>query len=113
MARKSTERLTFKSKTEEADWYATPQGREQTRREFERALRLGATARLGGTKIQRTDAKILAELMDQAKAKATRAISIRLPIADIELAKRIAESEGIGYQAVLKQAIRKGLKRAV
>jgi predicted DNA binding CopG/RHH family protein len=51
--------------------------------------------------------------MEQAKAKATRAISIRLPIADIELAKRIAEAQGVGYQSVLKLAIRKGLKRAV
>jgi len=69
--------------------------------------------RLGGTKLKRTDAKVLAELMEQAKAKATKAISIRLPIADIELAKGIAETKGIGYQSVLKQAIRKGLKKAV
>jgi predicted kinase len=113
MARKSTERLTFKSEAEEADWYATPQGREQTQREFERALRNGAVTRVGGTNLRRTDAKTLAELMEQAKAKATRAISIRLPIADIELAKRIAEAQGVGYQSVLKLAIRKGLKRAV
>jgi predicted nucleic acid-binding protein len=33
-------------------------------------------------------------------------------IADIELAKGIASKRGIGYQTVLKQAIRKGLKRA-
>jgi hypothetical protein len=113
MARKSTERLAFKSEAEEADWYVTPQGRQQTQREFERALRVGAVTRLSGAKLERTDAKVLAEIMEQAKAKATKAISIRLPIADIELAKRIAESEGIGYQAVLKQALRKGLKKAV
>jgi predicted DNA binding CopG/RHH family protein len=113
MARKSTDTHTLKSEAEEADWYATPRGREQTRREFERALRDGAVTRLGGTKLKRTDAKVLAELMEQAKAKATKAISIRLPIADIELAKGIAETKGIGYQSVLKQAIRKGLKKAV
>jgi hypothetical protein len=113
MARKSTEHITFKSEAEEADGYATPQGREQTQREFERALRSSAVTRLSGAMLQRTDAKALAELMEHAKAKATRAISIRLPIADIELAKRIAEAKGVGYQFVLKQAIRKGLKRAV
>ena len=113
MACKSIENRAFKSEAEEADWYATPQGREQTQREFERALRGGAVTRLGGAKLERTDARVLAQLMEQAKAKATRAISIRLPIADIELAKRIAETEGIGYQSVLKQAIRKGLKKAV
>jgi len=112
MARKSTESVAFKSEAEEVDWYATPQGREQTQREFERALRGGAVARLSGAKLQRTDAKVLAALMEQAKAKATRAISIRLPVADIELAKSIAEAKGVGYQSVLKQAIRKGLKRA-
>jgi predicted DNA binding CopG/RHH family protein len=50
--------------------------------------------------------------MEQAKAKATRAISIRLPVADLELAKDIAKKQGIGYQTVLKHAIRKGLKKA-
>lgn len=109
MARKLTESVAVKSEAEEADWYATPQGRQQTRREFERALRGGTVTRVSGAKLQRTDAKVLAELMEQAKAKATRAISIRLPIADIELAKLIAEVKGVGYQSVLKQAIRKGL----
>ena len=42
MARKSTDTHTLKSEAEEADWYATPRGREQTRREFERALRDGS-----------------------------------------------------------------------
>lgn len=50
--------------------------------------------------------------MEQAKATATRAISIRIPIADLERAKRVAEETGVGYQVVLKRAIREGLKRA-
>jgi predicted DNA binding CopG/RHH family protein len=50
--------------------------------------------------------------MEQAKQNATRSISIRVPIADLEAAQRIAEKTGIGYQSVLKQAIRKGLKRS-
>ncbi|MGH9583570.1 MAG: hypothetical protein ACRD4O_11600 [Bryobacteraceae bacterium] len=50
--------------------------------------------------------------MRQAKQSATRAISIRIPIADLERAKQIAEKKGIGYQAVLKKAIREGIKRA-
>ncbi len=49
--------------------------------------------------------------MEQAKLNATRSISIRVPIADLEKAKRIAGKTGIGYQTVLKQAIREGLKR--
>ena len=113
MALKSAERLTFKSEAEEADWYATPQGRERTQREFERALRAGTVTRLNSAKIKRTDAQALAQLMEQAKAKATKAISIRLSIVDLELAKSIAEAKGIGYQSVLKQAIRAGLKKTV
>jgi predicted DNA binding CopG/RHH family protein len=32
-------------------------------------------------------------------------------VADLERAKRIAAKEGIGYQTVLKRAIRAGLKK--
>lgn len=49
--------------------------------------------------------------MEQAKLNATHSISIRVPIADLEQAQRIAEKTGVGYQTVLKQAIRRGLKR--
>jgi predicted DNA binding CopG/RHH family protein len=55
---------------------------------------------------------VLERLMEQAKQTATRAISIRIPIADLEQAQRIAAATGVGYQAVLKRAIRAGLKRA-
>jgi hypothetical protein len=110
MHRKLTPKL--KSEAEEAAWYATPEGRQWTQREFERALRSGTPLRSEGSKIPRTDSEVLTELIDQAKANATRAISIRLPIADIERAQKIAVKQGIGYQTVLKQAIRTGLKRA-
>ena len=64
-----------------------------------------------GSAIRLTDAKVLAELVDQARAKATRAISIRLPVADLDHAQKIAAKEGIGYQTVLKRAIRAGLRK--
>lgn len=112
MPRKSIRELRFKSDAEEADWYATPEGRRQTQREFARGLRSGTIARSAGLKAAKTDPRILERLMEQAKEVATRAISIRIPIADLERAKRIAEQTGVGYQTVLKQAIRKGLKRA-
>ena len=112
MARTSTDVPKFKSDAEEADWYTTPQGRRQTRREFARALKDGNLVRATGSKISKTDTNVLLQLMEQAKQNATRAISIRVPIADLEQAQRIAEKTGVGYQTVLKQAIRKGLKRA-
>jgi predicted DNA binding CopG/RHH family protein len=50
--------------------------------------------------------------MEQAKESATRAISIRIPVADLERAQRIAGQTGVGYQTVLKRAIREGLEKA-
>jgi len=112
MPRKSTNVPTFKSDREEADWYATPRGRRQTQREFARALRAGTLSRSAGLKAAKTDLKVLVQLMEQARESATRPISLRIPVADLERAKRIAEESGVGYQTVLKQAIRKGLKKA-
>jgi len=112
MPRTSTDVPKFKSDAEEADWYATPQGRRQTQREFARALKDRSVIRSAGLKVLKTDSRVLHQLMEQAKQNATRAISIRVPIADLEQAQRIAEKTGIGYQTVLKQAIREGLKRA-
>ena len=112
MPRKSTSAPEFRSEAEEADWYATSEGRRQTQREFARAIKAGSAIRSAGLKITRTDPKLLAHLMEQAKRSATRAISIRIPVADLEAARRIASATGIGYQAVLKHAIREGLKKA-
>jgi predicted DNA binding CopG/RHH family protein len=97
------------SQTEEPDWYASAEGRRQTQREFERALKNGTVIRSAGSSIQRTNPKVFEKLLEQAKINATRPVSIRLSIADIELAKSIASKRGIGYQTVLKQAMRKGL----
>ncbi len=112
MPRKSPSAPSFKSDAEESEWYATREGRRQTQREFARALRGGALSRSTGLKLSKTDPRLLEQLMEQAKRNATRAISIRIPIADLERAKEIAKKTGLGYQAVLKKAIRDWLKRA-
>ena len=112
MPRKSTKPSAPRSELEEADWYASPEGRRQTQREFERALKNGTLIRSSGSRIPRTNADVLETLLKQAKVNATRPVSLRLSIADIELAKDIASKRGIGYQTVLKEAIRYGLKRA-
>ena len=95
----------------EAAWYASQSGRQQTQREFERALKRGSILRSAGSSIPLTDAKVLAELVEKAKANATKAISLRVPLADLEQARQIAAKHGIGYQTALKQAIRAGLKK--
>jgi hypothetical protein len=112
MPRKSTDTAKLKAKAEDTDWYATPQGRRQTQREFARALKEGSLLRSTGSRIARSDPHVLEQLMQEARLNATRAISIRVPIADLEQARQIAEKTGVGYQTVLKQAIREGLKRA-
>jgi hypothetical protein len=111
MPRTSTDVPKFKSDAEEADWYATPKGRRQTEREFARALKDGNLIRSAGSKVLKTDPNVLLQLMEQAKQNATRAISIRVPVADLEQAQRIAQKLGVGYQTVLKQAIREGLRK--
>jgi hypothetical protein len=98
------------SGTEDIDWYASPEGRRQTEREFERALKDGTLIHSSGSRTPRTNPKVLKLLLERAKAHATRPVSIRLSIADIELARKIAAKRGTGYQTVLKQAIRVGLK---
>jgi hypothetical protein len=111
MPRKSTKVSKFKSQADEGDWYTTPEGRRQTQREFARALRDGTFNRSAGLKFARTDPALLQQLMERAKEAATRAISIRVPIADLDRAKQIAEKAGVGYQTVLKQAIHEGLRK--
>jgi hypothetical protein len=94
------------------NWYASPEGRRQTQREFERALKDGTLIHSSGLRTPRTDPGVLKTLLARAKSNATRPVSIRLSIADIEFAKDIASKRGTGYQTVLKEAIRVGLKRA-
>jgi uncharacterized protein (DUF4415 family) len=112
MPRKSTKPHESSAKPEETDWYASPEGRRQTQREFERALKDGTLLHSSGSRISRTNPGLLKSLLEQAKANATRPVSIRLSVADIERAKNIAAKRGTGYQTVLKEAIRQGLKRA-
>ena len=125
----------FKSEAEEADWYHTPEGRLYAFRKMQEGIRKGvitveekltpaeATRILRnsdgkmvrfkkGLKIRRTDPAVLNKLLEEARTSMTKAISIRLPVGDLEQAQQIAKKEGIGYQTVLKRAIREGLKRA-
>lgn len=111
MPRRSTKIPAFRTESEEAAWYATPEGRRHTQREFERALRNGTLHHSAGAKAKATDPAILAALVQQAKERATRAVSIRIPVADLERARAIARKKGVGYQSVVKEAIREGLKR--
>jgi len=49
---------------DEADWYATPEGRRQTRRELGRALKEGTLIRSTGSRIAKTEPKVIRRLID-------------------------------------------------
>ena len=67
MRRKSTDGRQVRSQAGDPDWYATPQGRRETRREFARALRDGTLIRSTGSRIPKTDPKVLEELLEQIR----------------------------------------------
>jgi len=124
----------FKNETEEADWLSSPVGRRYVSRSFRTAMRKGviqseastltealAAVRQAGAgravqfkklNAKPTDSVIVQKLLDEARASITQAVSLRIPVMDLEAAKRIAEKKGVGYQSVLKQAIRDGLRQA-
>jgi len=133
MQRKSTTE-SLKSEAEEAEWLASPAGRRASEHDFEKsiqegkvivsdkrtidkedkeALRAGAVIRYRkGLDIKTTDPAVLQELMDRVTARRTQAVSLRIPVSDIDAAKKIAAQMGLGYQTVLKEIISKALRNA-
>ncbi len=65
-----------------------------------------------GLDIKPTDPAVLQELMRSVKAKKTQAVSLRIPISEIEAAKKLAAKMGLGYQTLLKEIISKALQNA-
>jgi predicted DNA binding CopG/RHH family protein len=77
----------FQSEAEEAAWW------------FENRERLGDLLAKHG------------RIVAGRQVERTRAISLRLAEGDIALAQERAKSKGIGYQTVLKDIIREGLRK--
>jgi predicted DNA binding CopG/RHH family protein len=44
-------------------------------------------------------------------AVATKSVSVRLPVTDIERARKLAEKRGVGYQTVIKTLLHEALKK--
>lgn len=97
MRKKSYEMPRFKSESEEADWWASRAGREYVKRKSAEAKSRGRAAR-GATLVQQL-------------AKKSVQIAIRLPAADLDQARKIAEQKGIGYQTLVKMLVHEGLLR--
>jgi len=41
----------------------------------------------------------------------TRNVSVRLPVTDIERARKVAQKQGVGYQTVIKRLLHEALKK--
>jgi predicted DNA binding CopG/RHH family protein len=58
--------------------------------------------------------ELIADLMvkhGRRGAVPTKNISVRLPVTDLERARKIAERRGVGYQVVIKTLLHEALKR--
>jgi predicted DNA binding CopG/RHH family protein len=88
----------FKTEAEEAQWVY--ENRNRLGEEFAQAMCEGKTTRL-------TREKLLARI-EASKAKA---VNIRLPEADLQLARALAAKKGLPYQTYIKSLLHEALQR--
>ncbi len=88
----------FANETEEADWWASREGREFVKQNAAGRVRKGA-----GPKGSR--------LVGQLNRTTSVQIALRLPEPDITKARELATRKGIGYQTLLKMLVHEGLRR--
>ena len=89
---------TFRTESDEADWWASPAGRGYVKRK-------SAEAKSSGTAIKGSG------LVGKMNKKSSVQIAIRLPQADLDRARKLAERKGLGYQTLLKMILHEGLAR--
>jgi hypothetical protein len=95
MKTKSTAMPTFKSESDEADWWASTEGRSFVK---QKPLSRGAKGKT-------PKGSPLVERLRKTK------IALRLPETDLAIARRIATRKGIGYQTLLTMLLHEGLQR--
>ena len=81
----------FANEAEEADWWASSQGRE--------FVKQNATAPKGS------------RLVGKLNRTASVQIALRLPETDLTKARELAARKGVGYQTLLKMLVHEGLRR--
>jgi hypothetical protein len=96
MKKKPTELPKFASEDDEAQWWASRQGRAFLK---QKSI-AGPSKPLKGSR-----------LVGQLKRTASVQIALRLPGPDVEKAREIATRKGIGYQTLLKMLVHEGLRR--
>jgi predicted DNA binding CopG/RHH family protein len=93
-----------KNEAEEAQWFEENQ--ERLLRLFERAEKEG-TLRIGAKSIGVTLSKRTASLTKPPSQK----VMLRISTDDLDRARRLAASKGLGYQTYMKMLLRAGLDR--
>lgn len=88
----------FTNETEEADWWASQQGREFVKRNVSATTKEGVAPK--GSRLVR-----------QLNRTASVQIALRLPEPDVAKARELATRKGIGYQTLLKMLVHEGLRR--
>jgi hypothetical protein len=88
----------LRNESDEADWWASPAGRAYVKRK-------SAESKSGGSE---TKGSSLVEKMNKTSSVQ---IAIRLPRADLDQARKLAERKGLGYQTLLKMILHEGLAR--
>ena len=98
MKKKSIAMPKFVNEAQEADWWASREGRE-----FVKQKAAGTGKKRGAPKGSR--------LVGQLKKPPSVQIALRLPEPDIAKARELAMRKGIGYQTLLKMLVHEGLRR--
>jgi hypothetical protein len=93
-----------RNNAEEASWFEENQDR--LLKLFEQAAKEGAL-RIGGKSIGITLSKRTGALTKPPSRK----VMLRIPVDDLERARRLAVSKGLGYQTYMKLLLREGLDR--
>ncbi len=101
MPKAKTEIPEFKTESREADWWASAEGRAFLKKKSKESRTNG---------IKPAGSKLVTRL-NQTQPRASTQIALRLPDADLEQARKIAERKGIGYQTLLKMLVHEGLER--
>jgi predicted DNA binding CopG/RHH family protein len=88
----------FNNESEEADWWASAEGRSFVKQK-------SAELASQGKKLQGS------ALVSKLNKTASVQIALRLPESDLAEARKIATRKGIGYQTLLKMLLHEGLQR--
>jgi hypothetical protein len=88
----------FVNEAQEADWWASREGREFVKQKAAGTVKKGGAPR--GSR-----------LVGQLNKVASVQIALRLPEPDVAKARELATRKGIGYQTLLKMLVHEGLRR--